>query len=164
MTAIQRALTQVKQGFQVVAPEQGLVNGWQDGAWGHYFTVDVTINTALGSDYDVLVIVGGERSVAKLKQNPHTRRIINHFLEAGKPVSAIGEGVALLALSPAIADRKVAADKSSREDLTAAKAVLCDAAQELSSSILTSDGTSVETWADATRTLIDTCALLDQAA
>src|SRR5579871_3980158 len=77
MTEIQRALTTVKAKFKTVAPENGVVNGWQKDHWGHYFPVEAPIGEALGSDYDMLVIPGGERGIAKLKTNPHTRRIVN---------------------------------------------------------------------------------------
>ena len=66
MTAVQRALTSVKSHGKVIAPEQGLVNGWQGNGWGHYFPVDVSISAAMGSDYDALILVGGERSVGEL--------------------------------------------------------------------------------------------------
>ena len=34
-----------------------------------------------------------ERAIARLKTNPHARRIINHFIDARKPIAAIGAGV-----------------------------------------------------------------------
>ena len=93
MAEIQRALTKAKAVIKTIAPEQGVVNGWQGEGWGHYFPVDVQINEALGSDFDMLVVPGGERGAEKLKGSLHTRRIIGHFLEAGKPIAAIGAGV-----------------------------------------------------------------------
>ena len=65
MTEIQRALTKAKVTIRTISPEQGVVNGWQGDGWGHYFPVDVQINAALGSDFDMLVLPGGERSVKK---------------------------------------------------------------------------------------------------
>ena len=126
-----------------------LVNGWQDNGWGHYFTVDAPIGTAMGSDYDALVLIGGERSVAKLKTNPHARRIVNHFLEANKPVAAIGAGVALLALSPKSAGRDVAALPELQAELTTAQMVLSAEAQTVDGSLLTSTGADVPTWVAA---------------
>src|ERR1700744_5685697 len=108
MTEIQRALTKARARLKIVAPESAIVNGWQGEGWGHHFHVDAPISQALGSDFDMLVLVGGTRSFDKLKANPHTRRIVNHFLEAGKPIAAIGEGVGLLALSPKSAGQLVA--------------------------------------------------------
>jgi protease I len=150
MTEIQRALTTAKAKFKTVAPENGVVNGWQKDHWGHYFPVDAPLGEALGSDYDMLVIPGGERAMAKLKTNLHTRRIVNHFLEAGKPIAAIGAGVALLALSPRIAGMTVAACAETHEELKAAGAVISEDAQETHDMLLTSNGVDNAIWvADA---------------
>jgi protease I len=149
MTAIQRQLTQAKLAFTVVAPEQGLVNGWQGNGWGHYFTVDLSISTALGSDFDSLILIGGERGVAKLKTNPHTRRIVNHFVEADKPVAAIADSVALLALSESIANHTLASNEAAKADVTLGKAILSPDDQELDGHILTSNGADIEGWAGA---------------
>jgi protease I len=146
MTEIQRALTTVKAKFKTVAPEQGVVNGWQKDHWGHYFPVDAPIGEALGSDFDFLVIPGGERAMAKLKANPHTRRIVNHFLEAGKPIAAIGAGVSLLTLSAKIVGVTVAAPAEFHEDLTAAGAEISADPQEVCDMVLTSDGQDNAAW------------------
>lgn len=148
MTALQRALTKAKAPFKVVAPEQGLVNGWQDGAWGHYFTVDAPIGTALGSDFDALVLLGGKQAVEKLKTNLHTRRIVNHFLEAGKPIAALGEGVALLALSPKSAGRTVAAIDSLVPVLEAAQMDVSDEPEVTDGVLLTGNGTDLESFVE----------------
>ena len=140
MTEIQRALTTLKAKFKTVAPENGVVNGWQKDHWGHYFPVEAPISEALGSDYDFLVIPGGERAIAKLKNNLHARRIVNHFLEAQKPIAAIGAGVALLALSPLCAKILVAAPAEFHEELKAAGAMISEDQQEVSGMILTSNG------------------------
>lgn len=146
MTEIQRALTTAKAKFKTVAPENGVVNGWQKDHWGHYFPIDVNISEALGSDFDILVIPGGERAMAKLKPNLHTRRIVNHFLEAGKPIAAIGAGVGMLALSGKIAGVCVAAPADTHAELTAAGAVISIDPQEVSGSVLTSNGDDSTAW------------------
>ncbi len=146
MTEIQRALTSVKAKFKTVAPENGVVNGWQKDHWGHYFPVDSNISETLGSDYDMLVIPGGERAMAKLKANLHTRRIINHFLDAGKPIAAISAGVSLLALSPKMAGVTVAATEDLHEELIAAGALISEDDYEICGSILTSDGSDSAVW------------------
>ncbi len=147
MTEIQRALMGAKAKFKTVAPEQGVVNGWQKDHWGHYFPVDSHIGESLGSDFDFLVIPGGERAIAKLKGNLHTRRIVNHFLEAGKPIAAIGAGVALLTLSSKIGGMMVSASADLHEELTAAGAMLSDEKHEVCNAVLTADGTDTPGWA-----------------
>jgi protease I len=153
ITVIQRALTKAKIPHKIVAPEQGLVNGWQNNAWGHYFTVDAPINTALGSDFDALVLIGGERSIDKLKTNPHARRIVNHFFEAGKPIAAIGAGVALLALSGKSAGCTVTAPAALHEELKIAGLDVAGDPQMIDGVVLTSVGANLDAWADAALTL-----------
>ncbi|MDR3449918.1 MAG: DJ-1/PfpI family protein [Alphaproteobacteria bacterium] len=140
MTEIQRALTSAKAKTKTVAPENGVVNGWQKDHWGHYFPIDANISEALGSDFDMLVIPGGERAIAKLKTNPHTKRIVNHFLEAGKPIAAIGAGVALLALSGKVGGLTLAAPAELHEELAAAGAIVSEDTQEVCENVLTAQG------------------------
>lgn len=149
ITAVQRAMTNAELSYQMIAPEQGLVNGWQDNAWGHYFTVDQVISTAMGSDYDAVVIVGGERGTGKLKENPHTRRIVNHFLEAGKPVSAIETGVELLALSPKSAGLSVAACESISDAVDEAQMETDEDGQNSDGVVITSTGADIEAWVES---------------
>lgn len=146
MTEIQRALTKAGVITRTIAPEQGVVNGWQGTGWGHYFPVDIQIGAALGSDFDILVLPGGTRGTAKLKGNLHTRRIITHFLEAGKPVAAIGDGAGLLALSAKISGRTIAAPASVHDELKAAGASISDETQEIDGNILSADGTDLNGW------------------
>lgn len=154
ITAVQRQLTQAQLSYHIVAPEQGLVNGWQGAGWGHYFTVDVQLGTAMGSDYEVLIIAGGERGVAKLRENPHTRRIVNHFLEAGKPIAAIGSGVGLLALSPKSAGLSAAAAGDVHAEIKDAKMELSADAMASDGVVLTADGSDVEGWVEGLMALI----------
>ena len=164
ITAVQRAMTKEKITYKIVAPEQGLVNGWQDNAWGHYFTVDESISTAMGSDYDLLILIGGERGTAKLKGNLHTRRIINHFLEAGKPVAAIGSGVGLLALSTKSAGLSVSASADAHAELKTANVDVSVEPKSVDGSVLTADGSDIEGWVEAVMEQINSLDLTDREA
>lgn len=119
-TEAQRALLKAGAMLRVLSTDLGLVNGWHGKGWGHYFPVDKAISEALGADYDMLVLPGGERSIAKLSQSAHTRRIVGHFLDAGKPVAAMGHGIQLLAVPGKMRGLKVAAPESLHEAVTAA--------------------------------------------
>ncbi len=148
MSDIQRALTKAQATPRIIAPEQGVVNGWQGEGWGHYFPVHAQIGEALGSDFDMLVLPGGERSVAKLKTNAHTRRIITHFLDAAKPVAAIGAGTGLLALSDKIAGRLVAAPIAMQAELKAAGAEISASPQDVEGNLLTANGDDIKAWVE----------------
>ena len=149
MTEIQRALIKVRATIKTIAPEQGVVNGWQGAGWGHYFPVDGQIGETLGSDFDMLVIPGGERATAKLKGNLHTRRIVNHFIDAEKPVAAIGAGVGLLALADGIKGRTVAASTEAAAELKNVGVTLSDDALHQDDMLLTSNGEDIAAWVEA---------------
>lgn len=149
LTEMQRALTKAGAKFCTAAPEQGLVNSWHDNAWGHYFPVDRSIGEVLGSDFDVLVLPGGERAATKLKQNLHTRRIVNHFIDANKPISAIGAGVALVALATRCAGRMVAATESLVPELTAAQMEVSVDVIEEDRNLRTAQGPAPQEWIEA---------------
>lgn len=96
MIAAQRALVAAGATMRLVSSDNGLVNGWDGKGWGHNFPVDAALNTALGVDFDGLVIVGGQRSFDKLKMTAHTKRFIGSFMLAQKPVVAFGDAANVL--------------------------------------------------------------------
>lgn len=122
MTEPQRALLKAGAKPKIISPEQGLVNGWHGSAWGHYFPTDRHVGDVLAADFDLLVLPGGDRSVAKLASNPHTRRIIGSFMDAGKGVAAFGRGVELLAVADRVKTRVVTGPESVKPALEAAGA------------------------------------------
>lgn len=128
MTEAHRALIKAGATVRTVSTEQGLVNGWHGASWGHYFPVDLPLGEVLGSDFDALLLPGGSRGVAKLGQSAHTRRIVGHFLDAGKPIAAITDGVALMAVPGKLRRRSVAVTSAETgEAITAAGGQVVDA-------------------------------------
>ncbi len=126
MTEPQRALLKTGATLRTISTETGLVNGWHGKSWGHYFPVDKPLGEALGADFDMLLLPGGERSVAKLQQSAHTRRIVGHFLDAGKPIAAIDHGIQLLAIPGKLRGRLLAAPEAYRANLIAAGGKISD--------------------------------------
>lgn len=126
MTETQRALLAAGATPKVVSMDQGLVNGWHGTGWGHYFAVDQQISTALAADFDAALVPGGDRSVAKLASNPHTRRMLRSFMDGFKPIAMLGTAPQLLALAERAKGRTLTADAGAHEALAAAEAVLQD--------------------------------------
>lgn len=91
----QRALIQKRCFPKIIGVGNRLITAWTGTDWGHNFAVDVNISEALGSDYDILVIPGGERAVNLLQTTEHTKRILNAFMQGGKPVVVLNEAAAL---------------------------------------------------------------------
>jgi len=133
---IQRALLKAGAKIKTISTEKTLANGWMDNGWGHYFPVDQHISDTLASDFDALVLTGGERSVAKLIQNPHTKRIVGHFFDSLKPFAAFNEAVSLLALPGKLEGRAIAADKADPQ-MAATGANVTDEAEAVDGNLLT---------------------------
>jgi len=120
MTAVQRALVAQGASVKIISTDNGLVNGWDGQGWGHNFAVDALLNTALGVDYACLVIVGGQRSLDKLKLTAHTKRFIGSFMAAQKPVAVMGDAPILMAHVEQLSGRMIAGAEPAR--LVATKA------------------------------------------
>ena len=126
MTETQKALVTVGAMPKVVSPEVGLVNGWHQGTWGHNFYVEIKPGSVLPSQYDAVLIPGGERSMAALLENAHARRIVKGMLEAGKTVGVFGEAVELLVKAEAITGRTVTGAEQVRDSVQGAGATWSD--------------------------------------
>lgn len=100
MNTIQRLLDDQRVYTRIISVEQGLVRGWDGGhGWGHYYAVDCSLAKALAADYDMLVIPSGKRSHDKLRLTAHTKRFISGFMQAEKPVLAMGDALELMAFT-----------------------------------------------------------------
>jgi protease I len=135
--------------IKTVAPENGLVHGWFDNAWGHYFPVDINISEALGSDFDRLILPGGARAVEKLKSNLHTRRILRHFFEARKPIIAIEESIELLALCDQLNGLEVSAPATLVASMKNAGAIVSGQQATIDEHLLTFAHLTEAGWMDA---------------
>lgn len=109
---MQKAMIEQGASLRIISTDSGLVNGWDGKGWGHNFAIDAQLNTALGIDYDALVIPGGQRSVDKLKLTAHSRRFIGSFIAAMKPVVCMGDAVQLLAYTDHVSGKTVAGPES----------------------------------------------------
>ena len=96
MTEVQKVLTQQGSGSAVISNEVGVVNGWHEDSWGHNFFVDSSLNKVLPSQYDALLIPGGERSLQSLSMNAHAKRIVKGMIDSGKPVGLLGRAPVIL--------------------------------------------------------------------
>lgn len=107
MTETQRALMDAGANMRIVSTEPGLVNGWTGEGWGHHFASDAGLSSALGADYAMLIIPGGQRSHDKLRLTAHTRRFISSFMAAEKPVVVFDDAVGLMASTDNVKGRTV---------------------------------------------------------
>ena len=136
--SVQKVMQEMGATLRIISSNQGLVNGWDvdAGAWGHNYAVDAPLNTALGVDYDALIIPGGQRSVEKLKMTAHTRRFIGSFMAAEKPVAVMGDAVLLMAYAEQIVDRNVSGNEEARDIVEQSGARWSDAAVQMDQNMM----------------------------
>lgn len=140
MTDTQKALAADGAAIRIVSHEVGLANGWHEGTWGHNFYIDTRITDALPSDFDGLLVPGGERSIAALRENAHARRVVKGMIDAGKPVAIVGDAIEMLVAAEAARGRKVTGAEASRARVEAMGAVWSEAPLTVDGSLLTAAG------------------------
>jgi protease I len=121
-TDLQKRLIDLGAAVRVVSRVKSLVNGWYEGGWGHFFPVDGDVSETLAVDYDGLIVPGGIRSVDKMFDDPHSKRILRAFLRANMPVLLIGDAVKLLISSDYVVGKSLTSSPSVKENLVSADA------------------------------------------
>ncbi len=137
--SIQKAMLAEGASLRIVSTDSGLVNGWDGKGWGHNFAIDAQLNSALGIDYDAVIIPGGQRSLDKLKLTAHSRRFIGSFLAAMKPVICMGDAVQLLAQTDHVTGKTVAGPEAKRAMAETAGGVWSEAGMATDGLLLTGD-------------------------
>ncbi len=139
MTEPQKALLALGATVKLVGPES-LANGWHGDSWGHYFPVDAQLASMLSADYDMLLVPGGARSLIKLAQTPHTKRVVSAFIDDQKPVALIGDGVEILVIAERAEGMTVTGAPESRAALEGAGAIWSEEPTLLTGNVLTATG------------------------
>ncbi|MCB9964200.1 MAG: DJ-1/PfpI family protein [Rhodospirillales bacterium] len=96
MTEIQKNLMKTGAFARIISVDHALLNSWNGSGWGVNFAVDAALSTALGVDYDMLIIPGGTRSTEKLMRTAHTKRFLDSFMRLQKPICVVEDGAELL--------------------------------------------------------------------
>jgi protease I len=136
---IQKAMIDQGASLRIVSTDSGLVNGWDGKGWGHNFAIDAQLNTALGIDYDAVIVPGGQRSLDKLKLTAHSRRFIGSFLAAMKPVICMGDAIQLMAHTDHISGKTVSGPESKKAIAETAGATFAPTPYSVDGVLLTGD-------------------------
>ncbi|MHA6316974.1 type 1 glutamine amidotransferase domain-containing protein [Altererythrobacter sp. CAU 1778] len=116
----------------VVSPESGSIKGWDEKDWGESVTVDKSIEDAQVSDFDALLLPGGQINPDVLRMNDRAIALVKGFALAEKPIAAICHAPWLLAEAGLVEGKTVTSWPSIRTDLKNAGAnvkdeeVVCD--------------------------------------
>src|ERR1700749_4128929 len=73
----------------VVSMERGEIKGWDKKDWGRRVKVDKTIDQASATDYDAIVLPGGQINPDLLRVEPKALQFIKDIFEAKKVVAAV---------------------------------------------------------------------------
>jgi len=116
-----------------IAPSKSRVAGSDQGKGERQVPVDIPLEIAKPEDFHALFLPGGSSNASHLVSNSRAVEFVKSFMQARKPVAAIGEAPAILLKAGALRGRKVTASAFLEEDIKKAGAdyleqdVVCDA-------------------------------------
>lgn len=101
----------------VVSVKSGSIRGWKVRDWGDSVPVNKMVEDARVSDYDALVLPGGQINPDILRTNERAVKLVRAFVDSGKPVAAICHGPWMLVEADALRGRRVTSYHSIRTDV-----------------------------------------------
>ena len=122
----------------VASLEDGEIKGWEDGDWGESVSVDITVDEASASDYDALLLPGGQMNPDILRMNESVINLIKDFDNEGKPIAAICHAPWLLIEADLVDGKTVTGWPSIRTDLENAGGAVIDTPAAVDGNIITS--------------------------
>jgi protease I len=122
----------------IISPEKGTIKGWNHGDWSKEIKVDVTIDDAKESDYDVLVIPGGVINPDKLRRNMKAVDFVGRFFDNNKVVASICHGPQMLIEAEVVNGRTMTSFSSIKKDLQNAGANWIDSEVVVDNNLITS--------------------------
>lgn len=102
---------------EVVSPEAGEIKGWEKKDWGRAVPVDRTLDEAKPSDYDALVLPGGQMNPDLLRAEPKAIAFVKAFWDDRKVIGAICHAPWLLIEAGIVKSRRVTSYKSIKTDV-----------------------------------------------
>ncbi len=124
--------------IDVISVKAGEIKGWDKTDWGKSVKVDKTLDQARASDYDILVLPGGQINPDKLRIEPKAVAFVKEFAESGKVVGAICHGPWTLIEAGVVKGRTMTSWPSLKTDLRNAGAEWVDQEVVESGNIITS--------------------------
>ncbi len=95
------------------------------GIHGYQIQVDLNVDSAKASEYEILVLPGG-RAPQALRKNEAVLALTKEFFFLGKPVAAICHGPQILISAGLVSGKRMTAYKKVQPELSAAGAVVSD--------------------------------------
>jgi len=124
--------------YDVISIHKGKIKGWKKSKWGTKIKVDVTIDKAHSSDYDLLILPGGVMNSDSLRTNEPVIKFITEFFDQEKPVAAICHAASVLIETGIIKGRQLTSYYSIKTDLINAGAEWIDEEVVVNNKLITS--------------------------
>lgn len=123
---------------EIVSPAAGEIKGWDVKDWGRPVKVDKTLDEASPSDYDALVLPGGQINPDLLRVEPKALKFIKDIFDAKKVVAAVCHAPWLLIETGIAKGRKMTSYKSIKTDVANAGANWVEAEVVVDQGLITS--------------------------
>lgn len=107
------------QGFSTVliSDSPGEIRSWAEDNWGQPIAVDMLTADASATDFDGLLVPGGTINCDSIREDRNAVRLVQEFVEQGKPIAAICHGPQLLIEAGVVNGRTLTSYNSIRTDL-----------------------------------------------
>ncbi|WP_417621054.1 type 1 glutamine amidotransferase domain-containing protein [Parasphingorhabdus sp.] len=122
----------------IISLESGSIKSWDQKDWGESIGVDMIVDNASESDFDALVLPGGQMNPDILRAEDKAVDFVKAFFDAGKPIAAICHAPWLLIEADLVQDRNVTGYKSIKTDLINAGARFEDSEVVVDNGLITS--------------------------
>ncbi len=117
LTEPKKALEEAGATVHVISPKPGQIKGWKFTDWGENTKVDRTLDEAKPSEYDGLVLPGGQINPDKLRIEPKAVAFVTDFFNSGKPIGAICHGPWMLVEAGVLKKKTLTSWPSIRTDI-----------------------------------------------
>ena len=132
------ALEEAGVRTEVVSLKNGAIKGWDKNNWGREVPVDRLVDDVHVTEYDALLLPGGQINPDTLRLNERAVALVKGFAVAGKPIAAICHGPWLLVEAGIVNGRTVTGWSSIRTDLRNAGANVVDEEVAVDENLITS--------------------------
>jgi protease I len=122
----------------IVSLENGEIKGWDKKDWGRPVKVDKTLEQVSASDYDAVVLPGGQINPDLLRLEPKALKFIKDVFDAKKIVAAVCHAPWLLVETGIANGRKMTSYKSIKTDVINAGAKWEDSQVVVDQGVITS--------------------------
>jgi protease I len=133
-----KALKAAGAQVEVVSPEDGRLQGYQQHEKGDMIAVDRKLDEARPENYEALVLPGGVMNPDTLRNIPAAVRFVKHFVDTKKPIAAICHGPWTLINAGGVKGKKMTSWPSLEADLRNAGADWVDAPVVVDMGLVTS--------------------------